>query len=128
MNLKDYIDPSKCIYRSYEAGNPETEAAIESFRSGIDDCRQYGIRKMLLDYQTRTSYPAAVERIIVATELAALYKQHLESGGSPIKFALFTRKDMITKDFQPGLEVAHLQELELINTDDEAEILDWLSD
>lgn len=126
MNLKEHINPENCVYRSYMAGHPETEAAIQALGSAIEECRNRNISKILLDYQSRTSYPAAVERIIVATELAALYKKHLENGGNPIKFALFTRKDMITKDFQPGLEVAQLQELDLINTDDAQEILEWL--
>ena len=96
MDLKLHIDPDQCVYCAYDSNIPEAESVLITFEQAINRCRQDGIKRILLDYQTRTSYPAAVERIIVATELANLYKNHLSSGGVPIRFALFTRKNLST--------------------------------
>ncbi|NKB31731.1 MAG: hypothetical protein GKR91_01360 [Pseudomonadales bacterium] len=128
MELKDHLNPAKCVYCSYENGNTQTESIIIALESAIDECHRLGQDHVLLDYQSRTSYPAAVEHIIVATELANLYRKHLATDGNPIKFALFTRKNLITRNFQPGLDIARLEDIDLINTDDEAEILVWLND
>ena len=126
-HLFQNIDHSDYIYCTNIDGKIDIANVIEAFKVAISACRKSRVRKVLWDYRKHNLYPAATERILIIEELSMLHDLHKQNGGENLKFAFLARKGLLP-DYQPGLEVAEQNRLEIINTDSEAEVLQWLAD
>jgi hypothetical protein len=106
-------------------GEYDPDAVVREFGTALEHCRRHGTTSMLVDYRTMKGRGSATLEILYATRVSQLYHEHLEGGGRPLRFAYLGSGEFV-KNWQPGVELARAQGLEIMATTDEAEARRWL--
>ena len=106
-------------------GTYDLRSAIEKFPLVIMACRQTGLSKALIDYRTLAGDILITEELLYAYRAGGIYKEHLSSGGQPLKIA-FVSKEILT--YKGGEAVGQTYGAEVLVTGDYQEAVDWLCD
>lgn len=107
-------------------GAYDFDAAVERFAAVIAACRQTGIPKVLVDYRELQGGRSKINEGIYAAQVAELYKNHMEHGGTPLRFAYLANK-AVTLEFMPGLALVRDHGIDAYVTYDFDDAVRWLA-
>lgn len=83
-------------------GRFSVEASGPAFEELLKRCRETGYTQVLVDFSGLGNIDSATLRVMFAVNARALYQNHLDSGGQPLRVAFFG--DFWT--WQPGMDAA----------------------
>jgi len=121
LNVDFQQEPDHLVFMV--RGSYDLTEAVERFPMVIAACRQIGLARALVDYRDLGGEIGAAQEIIYAQAAVDFYKQHLSTGGRPLRIAFIGREPKPWKD---GEEIAKDYGLDVLVTTDYDEALDWL--
>ena len=104
-------------------GTYDINEAIERFPMVLTACRQTGLSRVLIDYRDLDREAWATQDILYAQGVGDFYKQHLSTGGEPIRIAFIGREP---KAWEDGEAIGKEYGLDTLTTTDYNEGLNWL--
>ena len=111
--------------RATVTGSYDAEEAVEEFSRLIAACRKHGLRKVLVDFREIEGERGATERAIYGSEIVALYRMHLDTGGEPLQLA-YVGPAVDAEMWNPGMEIAQSSGVNAILTTKMGEAREWL--
>ena len=109
------------------SGTFDPDEAVRRFEDVIlPACRSQSLTQVLIDTREVVGLRSAVQGIIYAHQVAALFQSHLRSGGSPIRVA-YVANAAFVGDWNPAADVLEVDESfdAYVTTDFDAAIA-WL--
>jgi hypothetical protein len=106
-------------------GNFELDQALEGFHQVFKACRLTGHDRVVIDNRQLVGGMSTTEEVAYAGGAVRHYQDHLRNGGSPLKLAYVGNPSFI-KTWQPGVNLARKEGLEVFTTTEMDETLAWL--
>lgn len=108
------------------AGSFDVDDALERFPAIFHACRRTGQDRVLIDNRALEGRMNTSEEMTYAAGVLGHYEAHLRAGGSPVKLAYVANSSFI-KTWQPGVNMAKKEGLDVFATAEMSEAEEWLA-
>ncbi len=90
------------------SGTFDPDEAVQRFERITAACRSQNLTQVMIDTREVVGLPSAVQAIIYFNQVAAVYRSHLRSGGSPFRVAHVTNPALVG-DWNPGSDALEVE-------------------
>ena len=106
-------------------GTFDLDQAVGRFPEILRACRHWGRDRVLIDNRALEGKMDTSQEMTYASGVVRHYEAHLRSGGSPLRM-VFVGNPSFIKTWQPGINLARKEDMDVHATTDMDQALVWL--